>query len=199
MRGLEEGRMRAVHAVVFASVLGVGLSAAPAGAALPVDVAVEPWGDYGMRIDGTGGEGLGFCGLDFGDVNGDGYTDVVAATPSADTAGRTNNGGAVVVFGSATPGNVSTGALGERGFRILGSASGARASEYLRVTVAGDVNGDGYEDILISQSDYTAFLVLGAASAATVDLAAPNSRIVTLVAGEADSAALGSSSAVSAT
>jgi len=190
--------MRVRGAVVCGSVLGAVFGAVPAGAALPVDIAVEPWADYGIRIDGSGGEGLGWCGLDFGDINGDGFADVVAATANADTAGRIDNGGAVVVFGSATQGDVSSPALGERGFRIIGE-DGTHASFYLRVAVAGDVNGDGYEDILVAQDDYTAFLVFGAPGTAAVDLAVPSARVVELVASEADSVLLASSSVASAT
>ncbi|MGZ4271390.1 MAG: hypothetical protein ACXVSX_19540 [Solirubrobacteraceae bacterium] len=94
-----------------------------------------------------------------GDVNGDGRADVIVGAPLADPRGRRDAGSAYVVFG-ATRGRVSLGALGSRGFRIDGAVTPPRSfhpgSSPLSsgagdvVAPAGDVNGDGLADVLVS-------------------------------------------------
>ena len=86
-----------------------------------------------------------------GDINGDGVDDVIIGADNAETTGVDSGGESYVVFGGA--GAVNSGSLdisnldGANGFVILGidenDGSGFSVSD------AGDVNGDGIDDVII--------------------------------------------------
>ena len=76
-----------------------------------------------------------------GDVNGDGYDDVVLGAPLFDGAGR-----ALGYFGSAT------GLSSVADWTAESDQASARLG--IAVTTAGDVNGDNYADVLIGASGY---------------------------------------------
>ena len=85
-----------------------------------------------------------------GDVDGDGFDDVIIGARLADVpvAGTAARGAAYVVRGSASPVNVALASLAPRaGFRI----DGAAAIDILGGSVAGagDVNGDGRDDVIV--------------------------------------------------
>jgi len=83
-----------------------------------------------------------------GDVNGDGIADLIIGTNSADPNG-VDSGTAYVVFGKASTSTVelSDVAAGIGGFAINGVAAGDRAGS--SVGAAGDVNGDGFADLIV--------------------------------------------------
>ena len=85
-----------------------------------------------------------------GDVNGDGIDDLLLGAYGADPSGRSAAGQAYVIFGrSSFPAAFSLSSLnGTTGFTMNGSAAGG----YLgyQVDGAGDVNGDGIADLLLS-------------------------------------------------
>jgi uncharacterized repeat protein (TIGR01451 family) len=83
------------------------------------------------------GDWLGLSTATAGDVNGDGYADVVVGAPFYDS----NRGKVYVYRGSAT--GLSTTAS----FAVTGEATGDRFGD--SVATAGDVNGDGYADVII--------------------------------------------------
>ncbi|MDB5823804.1 MAG: hypothetical protein JWR21_2508, partial [Herminiimonas sp.] len=87
-----------------------------------------------------------------GDINGDGYSDILFASNPANDYSAKDNGGAYVLFGSATgwDTNVSLAGLAAagRGFRITGGVDFDYAG--YDVTNAGDVNGDGYNDFVVA-------------------------------------------------
>ena len=91
-----------------------------------------------------------------GDVNGDGYADLLIGAPSA----ISSKSRSYVVFGGAEAGYqgpISLSALnGTNGFKLDGEAMGSIAGngQGYSVSTAGDVNGDGYVDLLIGVSCY---------------------------------------------
>ena len=82
-----------------------------------------------------------------GDVNGDGYGDIIIGAPSANS----QNGEVYIVYGGASlPSTINLASLGNRGFTVIGTYSNGYSSYTgTSVSSAGDVNGDGYDDIVI--------------------------------------------------
>ncbi len=111
-------------------------------------------GSNGFRISGAAlGDAAGISVSDAGDVNGDGYADILVGATGTDQAGA-NSGAAYVVFGKATPfsANVSLSSLnGLNGFKISGEQGGSATG--FSVSTAGDVNGDGYADLLVAANN----------------------------------------------
>jgi len=82
-----------------------------------------------------------------GDVNGDGRDDVIVGAPLADGGGRHDSGSAYVIYGGHRPGNLDLANLGTAGFRIDGARKNDHAG--LSVAGAGDLNGDGIDDVIV--------------------------------------------------
>ena len=84
-----------------------------------------------------------------GDVNGDGFDDLIIGADGADPNGI-DSGASYVVFGAAggfAP-NLNLSALnGTNGFKINGEAVSNQSGR--SVASAGDVNGDGFDDLII--------------------------------------------------
>jgi hypothetical protein len=116
-----------------------------------------------------------------GDVNGDGLADVLVAAPGASGPGRRDAAGAVyVVFGRRRR-HLQTRVVVSRtarqqaaqGFRILGPET---ADQLRAVAAAGDVNGDGLGDVVVSfvdalRSRGETYVVFGQRGGTTIDLA----------------------------
>lgn len=96
-----------------------------------------------VGVDTTASQTLGFVtnAARAGDVNGDGFADLVAGNPSYSGSGRLSAGAAYVLHGSPTGVN-SVPALA-----IEGTAAG---EELGQVGFAGDPNGDGFADVAIA-------------------------------------------------
>ena len=113
-------------------------------------------GTNGFQLNGiTRGEYSGTSVSTAGDVNGDGFADIIVSGYHADPHGH-NSGAAYVVFGSASgfPAELEFSALnGTNGFRISGEVGGDAVQDQDRagnsVAAAGDVNGDGFDDVII--------------------------------------------------
>ena len=108
-------------------------------------------GTDGFKLSGTTFNGRnGYSVSSAGDVNGDGFSDVIVGAPSLRSP---NPSASYVVFGhgGAFPANVDLGALsGQDGFRL--SAAETRDYAGVSVSAAGDVNGDGFADVIVGAS-----------------------------------------------
>ncbi|HKO92128.1 MAG TPA: integrin alpha, partial [Polyangiaceae bacterium] len=124
----------------------------------------------GFVIAGTqAGDNAGLSVDMAGDVNGDGLGDIIVGAPHTFESGP---GYAYVVFGRADDANVTLSAPDTPGFLIEGTGGG-----HLGVAVAGagDVNGDGFDDLVLGEPSVNselgaAYVVFGKADARRVAL-----------------------------
>jgi len=144
-------------------------------------------GEIGFDLNGIdANDRSGAAVADAGDVNGDGFEDFIVGAFAADPGGDSRAGEAYVLFGKATgyASSFDLGSLnGTNGFRLDGIAVDDFAGGI--VDAAGDVNGDGFGDILISATGATAdgdadagnaYLIFGGNSGfpSSIDLATLN-------------------------
>ncbi|MDQ0463370.1 Ca2+-binding RTX toxin-like protein [Caulobacter ginsengisoli] len=108
-------------------------------------------GTNGFKLSGVGlGDAAGTSVASAGDINGDGYGDVIIGAPNADANGVSNAGAGYVLFGhaGAFAANLDVSALnGINGFMLSGVAVNDYAGR--AVASAGDINGDGYDDLIL--------------------------------------------------
>jgi hypothetical protein len=125
-------------------------------------------GSAGFRVYGSNTDGLGVQSGGGGDINNDGYDDVLAG------AGYTSsNAGATWVFfghsGNAFPFvdiDLQNGLAANYGFRILGAAS---SNSLIPGAIIGDMNGDGIDDFVlgaqlatnVASRDGTCYVIFG--------------------------------------
>ncbi len=105
-------------------------------------------GSNGFVLTGPSGQNVGYSVSGGGDVNGDGVDDVLIGAPGP--MGDFGAGVSYVVFGSASgfPADLDLTTLdGTNGFAITGLADGDASG--FSVAIAGDVNGDLVDDVLI--------------------------------------------------
>jgi Ca2+-binding RTX toxin-like protein len=138
-------------------------------------------GTIGFKLSGAAaGDYSGRSVASAGDVNGDGFADLIVGAFYADPHGS-KSGASYVVFGKASgfAANIDLSSLdGTTGFKLSGEAAGDKSG--LSVASAGDVNGDGFADVIVGAfgvatlGNYTgaSYVVFGKASgfAANIDL-----------------------------
>ena len=108
-------------------------------------------GNNGFVLNGINGlddSGKSVSGA--GDINGDGFDDIIIGAPFADPKGRIGAGESYVVFGgnSFAPSLELNSLDGNNGFVLNGIDENDTSG--LSVSRTGDVNGDGFADIIIS-------------------------------------------------
>ena len=147
-------------------------------------VAVDPLltSPEDTRIESNeAGAGLGISVAGAGDVNGDGFADIIAGAELFDTGLDASDEGAAFIFHGSALGVVAT---------TVGAAATVLASDETQsrfgraVSGAGDVNGDGYADVVVGAWKYdtgldsgdegAAFLFLGSALGISTVSVAPS-------------------------
>lgn len=119
-------------------------AAQPAGAAPAAPASLSDFPDWTVEGDQSGVEFAAAVSA-AGDVNGDGYADVILGAPKYNN-GIDNEGAALVFHGSA-------GGLSDT-YNWLASSMNAGSRFGSAVSKAGDVNGDGYDDVIVGAYRY---------------------------------------------
>jgi len=155
-----------------------------------IDLGAVAQGQGGFVIQGEdAGDTAGFSVASAGDLNGDGFDDLIVGARDADAAGdaKPQAGAAYVVFGRAggfsAAIDLAAVAQGQGGFVIQGERASEQAGR--SVASAGDINGDGFDDLIVGaaysygfvparNSPGAAYVVFGKAGGfgASIDLAA---------------------------
>ncbi|MCY7361177.1 MAG: integrin alpha, partial [Ignavibacteria bacterium] len=92
----------------------------------------------------TAGDNYGVNVSSAGDLNGDGFDDIIIGAPDND-AGGTDAGKVYIYYGGTIINNIVD-------VVIIGEAAGDRLG--VAVSGAGDVNGDGYSDVIVGAGGY---------------------------------------------
>ncbi|MFC1616587.1 integrin alpha [Candidatus Margulisiibacteriota bacterium] len=113
------------------------------------NLVIEPSGllaDFGYSVDLQG------------DVNGDGYDDLIIGAPNADSTDQVNNGQVYLHYGKASP-DTSLTDLGS--FITIEGESNQDQAGY-KVAIIPDLNGDGVDEIMIGTNQAgKAYLIYG--------------------------------------
>ena len=108
-------------------------------------------GNNGFVVSGNGeDDALGRSVSEIGDINGDGLDDFVVGAPDADANGKSRAGKSYVIFGQGDGQRAAldvTALDGSNGFVVNGVNTNDRSGT--AVSGAGDVNGDGLDDLII--------------------------------------------------
>lgn len=138
-----------------------------------VDPATLAPGEVSFIAGGNLDRGLGSDIANAGDVNGDGFDDLIISTENT-------NGKANVLFGSATglPDSIDADEIGSSvpGIEVTGQGNFGFLGK--RVSGAGDLNGDGIDDLIVTEGlksnteafDGSAYVVFGATGLSNINV-----------------------------
>jgi len=118
----------------------------------------------GFNMGGGIGNYFGVCVRKAGDINKDGYGDIIIGAEYEDGTVGTDAGIVYVIYGRniATPFDnmqMPNSALAANvGFRIIGAVGNQRLGSW--VDAAGDVNGDGTDDVIIGAAGFNDVYVI---------------------------------------
>ena len=132
------------------------------GGRSPVQASEIETGGLGFAVVPREGESFSAAIDGGGDVNGDGIDDYVIGSVSAAPGGVANAGKAYVIFGrpSRAPPSLADVDAGDGGFVVVGTDATDRLG--VDVAMAGDVNGDGLVDVLVSATGFSGTARVGA-------------------------------------
>ena len=139
----------------FITLISGFTSGSAAATAFPTLSGAAAGDNFGYDLDGTG------------DVDGDGIDDLLVGAPAVDVSGASSAGAAYLFHGPLT-----TSAVASDGVAFEGTTSGSYVG--YAVSIGGDVDGDGFDDILVGATGADtgagshvggAFLVHGPATA----------------------------------
>ena len=147
--------------------------------------------DYagGFVINGaSGNDNSGWSVSDAGDVNGDGFDDLIVGAPFRSENGLNSIGISYVVFGQSSGTEINLSAIengsADVGFAIKAVANlGGQDDSGYSVSGAGDVNGDGFADLMVGAKDGdangdvnsnsgTGYVIFGQSTEAIIELSA---------------------------
>ena len=121
-----------------------------------------------IGVSADDGSGLSVSGT--GDVNGDGFADVIIGAPNANNYA----GISYVIYGGTSLSNIDLNNLSvSQGFSIIGASANDKSGS--SVSGAGDVNGDGFADVIIGAPDANnnagiSYVIYGGTSLSNIDL-----------------------------
>lgn len=120
-------------------------------------------GSNGFKINGfRAGDYSGRAVSSAGDINGDGYDDILIGARGSDANGQVRSGESYVIFGTGGfNANFNTIDInGSNGIVINGINAGDGVGT--SVSAAGDINGDGYDDIMVgTNNDGKNYVIFG--------------------------------------
>jgi hypothetical protein len=99
------------------------------------------------QITGPAGSQFGASVANVGDVTGSGYQDLLVGAPAASCDGRSDVGAAYLILGSTNTAPINVSVPDPRVITFCGASTGDQTG--ISVAAGGDVNGDGYPDLLI--------------------------------------------------
>jgi len=138
----------------------------------PIDLSTIAAGSGGFVIHGqAAGDRCGRSVASAGDVNGDGLADLLIGAPYSDPAAGASAGRSYVVFGTTSTASIDLSTIAEVGGGFVIQGQDTADNSGWNVACAGDMNGDGLDDLLVGTlSIERGYVVFGKTTSSAVDL-----------------------------